>query len=240
MMYKELLVTVSFGCLSTLCWGMLYPEYVLVDASTATKANSDAPTAIIANRNSSAIAFHIPEINPLIYVMGIDVNKQDKNGSTVLHDAARCVSLARVSAYLTAGANPNIKDNDGATPLHLLMLAKDDRRWHDDTWYGDFAYREFQEDKVRIATLLLNRGADINAEHKKDGLMWAVWYTMGWGSTQLCSRNTPLHHALGNSQSTKCLIQLLLSRYPDLQRRNYAGKTAEQMIRQSEFYYLLR
>lgn len=46
------------------------------------------------------------------------VNMQDKRGNTVLHYA--CKSAANVHFLLQTGANPNITNNDGGTPLAWL------------------------------------------------------------------------------------------------------------------------
>lgn len=49
----------------------------------------------------------------------LDVNVQDVNGKTTLHDAARSGSEATTKILLERGADPTIKDNFGRTPIYV-------------------------------------------------------------------------------------------------------------------------
>ncbi|OOQ89141.1 putative ankyrin [Penicillium brasilianum] len=49
----------------------------------------------------------------------LDVNMQDVNGKTTLHDAARSGSAATVKILLSYGADPTIKDSYGRTPMFV-------------------------------------------------------------------------------------------------------------------------
>ena len=64
---------------------------------------------------------HEVEINKLIK-LGIDVNAQDKEGWTALHFAAQRQSVPAVKALLIAGADIEIKDSHGNTPLFRAVF----------------------------------------------------------------------------------------------------------------------
>lgn len=49
----------------------------------------------------------------------LDVNAQDINGKTTLHDAARFGYYSTIETLLEFGGNPSIKDKDGRTPLRV-------------------------------------------------------------------------------------------------------------------------
>lgn len=56
------------------------------------------------------------------FILGANVNYFDCDGRTALHVASICVQTSEtqfeiVSCLLENGANPNISDNDGITPL---------------------------------------------------------------------------------------------------------------------------
>jgi ankyrin repeat protein len=70
---------------------------------------------------------HAAAINARSEIIGIllefdptlDVNVQDVNGKTTLHDAARSGSASTVRVLLLHGADPTIKDSYGRTPIHV-------------------------------------------------------------------------------------------------------------------------
>ncbi len=56
-----------------------------------------------------------PEMIETLQKAGIDFNRRDASGRTILHDA---ITPEMVEILCRAGANPNIQDNNGRTPLH--------------------------------------------------------------------------------------------------------------------------
>ena len=55
------------------------------------------------------------------FVMQTDINAGDKDGNTVLHLAAQRNDADLVTYFLLKGADPQLKNNDGDTPLHLAL-----------------------------------------------------------------------------------------------------------------------
>jgi ankyrin repeat protein len=79
---------------------------------------------------------------------GADVNAQDKDHITPLLLAMQRNMYEIVRILLGRGAKPDVKNDKGKTPLHLLLE-------------GDFTY---EDDIPGLARLLLDRGADVNAQ----------------------------------------------------------------------------
>lgn len=52
--------------------------------------------------------------------LGVSVNVTDSNGRTALHRAVLNHNPNGMKALIAAGANPNLRDHDGAVPLHRL------------------------------------------------------------------------------------------------------------------------
>lgn len=55
-----------------------------------------------------------------------NVNSRDIRGRTALHTAAESADLDQIKALLKRGANPNIRDWNGETPLFSYLLRKDE------------------------------------------------------------------------------------------------------------------
>jgi len=73
---------------------------------------------------------------------GVDLDAQDKNGRTALHQAIdHCASFRHMETLLRAGANPNLQDRWGNTALHLAVRMLNQK----------------------MVNLLLERGADVDS-----------------------------------------------------------------------------
>lgn len=95
---------------------------------------------------------------------GADINAQDNMGNTIIHKASVGHSIKKISilkTLLRLGCNPNIKNQDGFTPLHIYQLAG--------STFGDGTDQE-------VIYGLIDAGADLEArdENGKTPLHRAV------------------------------------------------------------------
>ncbi|CAB0030955.1 unnamed protein product [Trichogramma brassicae] len=54
----------------------------------------------------------------------IQLDAQDNLGNSALHSAIHCGNVDMVEFLLLKGANPNVANNDGMTPLHIIRLKR--------------------------------------------------------------------------------------------------------------------
>ena len=87
------------------------------------------------------------------------INDRDNTGSAALHIAARSASDAAVALLLGLGADPNLPDREGSTPLHLAARYPDWVRHRLGT-YEPHEYAAWRRRAARIKALLLSAGAD--------------------------------------------------------------------------------
>ena len=84
---------------------------------------------------------------------GLDVNQAfGSDGRTILHNAARSGYGRLAALLLSAGQNPDVRDNDRETPLHYLAYATDKEKI----------------DRLNIARLFVQAGANIDARNKNN------------------------------------------------------------------------
>src|SRR6266702_3108630 len=87
----------------------------------------------------------------LLLEQGVDVNAQPKHKWTPLHFASYYGKPDIIQLLLDHGANANTESENGENPLHKVC--------------GN-SQSKSQEDGVRVARLLLERGVDVNAQRK--------------------------------------------------------------------------
>lgn len=171
----------------------------------------------------------------------VPVSPDHIDGTTPLHVAATCGQADQVELLLSRGAQPDLKDSLGATPLHRAVTGPTvlriigsmgkpvaDADKQSGVLDGGDSERVLRAALVenlssnqvaffvkyaneaadggeytRVAELLINRGADINA--KEDG-------------------RTPLHSAVNVSNMP--MVELLIKAKADLNARNGKGNTA--------------
>ncbi|KAN0132330.1 Ankyrin repeat-containing domain protein [Lactarius tabidus] len=93
----------------------------------------------------------VPGLVRLLLDCGIDVDAQDEDHATPLLLAVdrHLDDIAQIC--LERGAEPNVKNNKGKTPLHLLL----ERKWHENDNVNNV---------LAVERLLLECGADVNAQ----------------------------------------------------------------------------
>ena len=146
---------------------------------------------------------------------GWNINRKNAEGQPLLHEIVsplyQPVDTARVRVLLEAGLDPNGRDDDGNTPLHLY--------WSDQ--------------QVAIQTLLIAAGSDPNARNKwgwtplhccADATGFEGLIAAGADpNARDDDGDTPLHMAADGVLDD---LLALLSAGADLEARNDAGKTA--------------
>ena len=85
---------------------------------------------------------------------GVNMNARDHVSKTSSLLVMRREAPSIASFLLQHGANPNMEDNEGNTPLHTLLLERDDNN---------------NDNDVLILQLLLKLGADTSARNKNHG-----------------------------------------------------------------------
>jgi len=123
-------------------------------------------------------------------------------------------NVEEVEELLNKGVDPNVKDEDGNTPLHLAIMS----------------------DHLQIAKLLIEKGADVNAKNKREKtpLHIAVERSNEKAAVLLIEKgadvnagdsvkSTSLHVAV--DQGSLAIARLLVEKGADVNARNLWGKT---------------
>lgn len=121
-----------------------------------------------------------------------------------LHDAAKEGDLEKVKSLIAEGADVNVKDDNGATPLHTVATIG---HIHvaglfptTGTDVTAQAKKGATVDYIGVVELLISKGADVNAKTK--------------------TGSTPLHWA-----SNKDIAELLITKGADVDAANKMGRT---------------
>lgn len=85
---------------------------------------------------------------------GCDINSQDRQGETILHQAAKKISLKSVQVVLEFGAAPNHKNAQGQTAMHLFVQAA-----YAVAEPSNWRHRRMQK-MLEMLEMLLDAGAD--------------------------------------------------------------------------------
>ena len=136
------------------------------------------------------------------------------------------VTSEKVSDCLNSGSDINVKDDDGASPLHLAA---------------------FENENPDVLTVLLDAGADVNARGRLGGtpLLFAAFRNENPNvlkalldvgadlNARTSTGDTPLHLAAGNNVSPEVLT-LLLDAGADAAASNEDGETPFDLAKGNE------
>jgi uncharacterized protein len=183
----------------------------LIEAVGSASAEHTAITKLLIERGADIHAKHdaailravreaSPEVVQLLLAKGAPVNArdEDRNGNTVLIEAASGGSVETLALLLNAGADLKATNNDGQTAL-MKAVALDHR------------YRPAT--RLPMMELLLNKGADINAKDKN-------------GRTPLLHSVVQYMSEAGGIISHPEVVKLLLERGADINAVDEQGDNA--------------
>lgn len=113
-----------------------------------------------------------PDTLKVLLSHGADVNHQDNQGSSALHYAGANARNESITLLLDAGADPNLLDLGGSTPL--IRLARASRFYLAGKWWNPSV-----GEREKAATLLLKCGCDPSVRDSHGTL--AIHYAAGNG-----------------------------------------------------------
>jgi ankyrin repeat protein len=117
----------------------------------------------------------------------IDTNTKNKRGKSLIHIAAKYGQFRAVELLLNCGADPNVQDIKGRTPLHTVVFLLEHSKTN----------REKKTEYADIIDLLLSKGANPmlqdgfgttafkHSERVQNKVLWNMWSTMQNQSTEI-------------------------------------------------------
>lgn len=186
----------------------------------------------------------IEKIKYLLQANPEQLNSVDENGETLLYKATKNSSQRTVRFLLIKGADVNIKNSDGSTPLHVVTsayIARElisrganlDARDNEGKTPLHRKFMSHTKGDIQIIKELIKNGADVNAKDKDD----VTPLHMATGSKDLAEKlvengadvnakdkngATPLHMA---SRGSKDLAAKLIENGADVNAKDNNGRT---------------
>ena len=164
-------------------------------------------SAIDSRWNKTALTwtaeFGSPTTLKVLLGHGANLHHQDKQGSSALHYAAANARNESITLLLDAGADPNLLDSGGRTPL--IRLAWAGRFYLAGRWWNPSA-----AEREKAATLLLNAGCD--------------------PSVKDIHGNLAAHYAAGNGY--RGILEAIEKMGGDMEVLDGSGKTAVEWARE--------
>ena len=196
------------------------------DADAALDQDDAAVAAGIGGRRQPAPADG-GALTPLVYAVrsndlesvkvllaaGADVNQTTGYGWSPLLVATQNRYYTLAAFLLERGANPNLAHNGGWNPLYL---ATDNRNIEN----GDYPVRKPDMDHLEFITLLMDKGADVNAR-VKDSTETRTVFTNQW-----LDENGATAFLRASQSGDVTLMKLLLARGADPKAQTTLGVTA--------------
>ncbi|KAM0278133.1 hypothetical protein ACHAQH_005331 [Verticillium albo-atrum] len=94
------------------------------------------------------------------------IDRQDSKGHSALHLAAQRAWTGAVELLLGSGADPNVKDKEGRTPLILLIDALLDNGWYGQLWRWERDWQDHMQRSTSCMHLLKTGKANGNEQDK--------------------------------------------------------------------------
>ena len=110
------------------------------------------------------------DVAQLLLERGASVNERDNDHATPLVVAVHQGNFEPTRILLEHGAEPNVKNNNGKTLLHLLLTNNPKRRWPS----------QFKLDMLRLTCLLLEHGANVNEQDNDHTTPLHLAMKQGW------------------------------------------------------------
>ncbi|MEX0940154.1 MAG: ankyrin repeat domain-containing protein [Candidatus Babeliales bacterium] len=137
-----------------------------------------------------AIIYSDVEIIKKILKRNANTNLQDENGNTVLHSLAEypiSICMAIAAQLLAFGAEPNVTNNNGLSPLLLILQAKYHYKYRLEAvdLKNNLFYQDFFDETLDV--LINNPNTDLEIANPMNGKI-ALHYAAEFGDFKILSR----------------------------------------------------
>lgn len=181
----------------------------------------------------------------LLISAGVDINSRTFTGDAYLHNLCEeNPSLCAVKMAVESGAEVDVRNCFGHTPLYTCLVFRDEYSYFDER-NKTFCRNNLDEEREKVMEYLISKGGDISARDingmtalvraASKGLLDSVTFLLNRGaninSTDKCNR-TALHHCVFqlNCFTDIKMVDTLISRGIDLNIKDNFGKTAAYYV----------